>query len=173
MTARKRATHYALMDAAFAADRKFVRLARKASIPIEYAAAVGVFWLILADCRRSKSPEVDWSEYEEYEPQIELLREVGLLDENGFPPDPFDKWAPAYKSPWDANRGTKGNTGVRNGTRSDATSVQFSSVQFSEGGPGETAPIQGSFGGHGTHDGRHGPTCSVCAPLLPVKLRSA
>jgi hypothetical protein len=163
MAERRRATHYALMDSAFAADRKFVRLARKASIPIEFAAAVGVYWIILADCRRSKSPEVDWDDYEEYGPQVELLRSVGLLDEVGFPPDAFTKWAPAYKSPFDAARGTKGNAQVRNGTHGNATSVQFSSVR-GDGGAGE-----GEFGllnGTGLHDGRHGKSCAVCAPLV-------
>jgi hypothetical protein len=163
---RKRATHYALMDSAFAADRKFVRLARKATIPIEYAAAVGVFWLLLADCRRAKSPDIDWDEYAEYEPQIELLREVGLLSESGFPTGPFEKWAPAYKSPFDATRGTKRDTGVRNGTRSDATSVQFSSIQG--GGAGEGPAVQGVWNGGSTHDGRHGPACLACHPKAGV-----
>jgi hypothetical protein len=132
VTERKRASHFALMDTAFAADRKFIRLARKASIPIEYAAAVGVFWLLLADARRSKSPDVDWSEYDEYVPQIQLLRQVGLLDDNGFPPGPFNKWAPVYKSPSDAARGgTQGNEEVRNGTQGSAASVQFASPQVS------------------------------------------
>jgi hypothetical protein len=159
MSERKRATHFALMDTAFAADRKFVRLARKATIPIEYAAAVGVFWMILADCRRSKSPLVDWRDYEEYQPQIDLLKEVGLLTDSGFPPEPFDKWAPAYKSPWDGQRGTQQNGGIRNGTQGNATSVQFNSSQFSEGGVGETpTPIRKG------HWGQH-PNCRVCAPL--------
>lgn len=164
MTQRKKATHFALMDSAFTADRKFIRLARRASIPIEYAAAVGVYWLLLADCRRSKSPEIDWEDYAEYQPQIDLLLEVGLLTDDGFPPDPFEKWAPKYKSPADARRtGTQGDAGVRNGTRGYPTSNQFSSNQFpSEGGPGETE--QGIWGGKGTHDGKHGPNCGVCFP---------
>jgi len=165
MTERKRATHYALMDSAFSADRKFVRLARKASIPIEFAAAVGVYWILLADCRRSKSPDVDWDDYEEYQPQVELLRSVGLLTPTGFPADAFSKWAPAYKSPWD----TKRNTGVRNGTHGDATSVQFSSVH-GVGGPGggESKPFMRSPRGPkaGSHEGQHGKGCAVCAPLL-------
>ena len=164
MSERKRATHYALMDSAFAADRKFVRLARKATIPIEYAAAVGVFWLLLADCRRSKSPDVDWDEYAEYQPQIDLLQEVGLLGDNGFPPGPFEKWAPAYKSPFDTARGTQGNTGVRKGTRSDATSVQFSSIPGGGAGEGPPPPLQGVWGGAGSHDGRHGHKCAACYP---------
>lgn len=161
MTERKRATHYALMDSAFAADRKFVRLARKATIPIEYAAAVGVYWLLLADARRSKSPEIDWSEYDEYGPQIDLLREVGLLNDDGFPPGPFEKYAPAYRSPFDGTRGTKGDTSVRKGTQSNATSIQFGSPQFSEGGAGgdRPTPIDRS------HRGQH-PDCFVCHPEL-------
>jgi hypothetical protein len=156
---RKRASHFALMDTAFTSDRKFIRLARKASIPIEYAAAVGVYWLLLADARRSKCPDVDWSDWEEYGPQIELLREVGLLTETGFPPDPFEAWAPAYRSPSDANRGTQGNGQVRNGTHRNDVSIQFNSVR-GVGGPGEA----GLWNGHGAHDGRHGETCGVCFP---------
>ena len=155
MTQRKRATHFALMDTAFAADRKFVRLARKATIPIEYAAAVGVFWMLLADARRSKSPTIDWSDYEEYEPQIRLLQEVGLLSDNGFPPGPFDKWAPAYKSPADTQRYAE----VRKGTHRNDVSVQFSSIP--EGGVGGE---QGLWNGAGSHDGRHGTDCGVCFP---------
>ena len=147
MTARKRATHYALMDSAFAADRKFVRLARKASIPIEFAAAVGVYWIILADARRSKSPVVDWEDYEEYAPQVELLQSVGLLTEDGFPPDPFEKWAPAYKSPWDYTRGRNGTQG----THRDDASVQFSSIRG--GGVGEGSGLW--------HRGQH-PNCGSC-----------
>jgi hypothetical protein len=147
MTERKRATHFALMDTAFAADRKFIRLAAKATIPVEYAAAVGVYWMILADCRRSKDSTIDWQEYQEYEPQIALLQSVGLLNVNGFPQTSFDRWAPAYKSPWDTQR----NATKRNGTQGDATSIQFNSVP--EGGVGGTG-----------HMGQH-PNCIVCAPL--------
>ena len=162
MSQRKRAAHFALMDTAFAADRKFVRLARKATIPIEYAAAVGVFWLLLADARRSKCADVDWSEYEEYEPQLQLLREVGLLTDTGFPAGPFDAWAPAYRSPSDAARGTQRDAGVRRSTHRDDVSIQFSSIR-GEGGAGEA----GLFNGVGTHDGRHGPGCAVCFPATP------
>lgn len=148
MTERKRATHFALMDTAFPADRKFVRLAARATIPVEYAAAVGVYWLLLADCRRSKSGTVDWQEYGEYEPQIALLQSVGLLDINGFPIDAFDRWAPAYQSPYDARvrKGTQGTNG-------NATSIQFSSGQG-----------DGGVGVGGTHMGQH-PNCAVCGPL--------
>lgn len=160
MTQRKRATHYALMDAAFAADRKFIRLARNSPKPTDYAAAVGVFWLLLADCRRAKSPDIDWSEYEEYTVQVQLLKDVGLLCDTGFPPGPFEKWAPVYKSPWDAGR--KGTQ--RYAKERDISSVQFSST---EGGPGETE--QGVWNGAGSHNGQHGPDCAVCAPLIPSK----
>jgi hypothetical protein len=151
VTERKRATHFALMDTAFPADRKFVRLAARATIPVEYAAAVGVYWLILADCRRSKSGIVDWTEYAEYEPQIALLQSVGLLNENGFPQTSFDRWAPAYQSPWDATR--------RKGTQGNATSIQVNSVQGVEG-MGE--------GGPKGHLGQH-PNCLVCRPLQESK----
>jgi hypothetical protein len=160
MSERKRATHFALMDTAFPADRKFVRLAAKATIPIEYAAAVGVYWLILADCRRSKSGVVDWTEYAEYEPQIALLQSVGLLNANGFPQTSFDRWAPAYQSPWDATR-RKGTQG----THRDDASIQFSSTQFPEGGAGGT--VKGHMGQH--------PNCAVCKPLQaePIERKSA
>jgi hypothetical protein len=165
MSARKRASGFALMDAAWPADRKFVRLAARASIPIEFAAAVGVYWLVLADARRSKSPDVDWSDYEEYGPQIQLLQSVGLLTDTGFAPDVFEKWAPAYRSPYDATRGTQGNGRVHNGTQRNATSVQFNSVQ-GDGGPGEGGAPQNfmGWGGKHTHDGRHGRSCMVCYP---------
>lgn len=164
MTQRKKATHFALMDSAFTADRKFIRLARRASIPIEYAAAVGVYWILLADCRRSRSAVIDWEDYVEYRPQIDLLQEVGLLGDDGFPPDPFEKWAPRYKSPADARRtGTQGNDGVRNGTQGNPTSIQFSSNQFpSEGGAGGSD--QGLWNGRGSHEGQH-PDCLVCASM--------
>jgi hypothetical protein len=153
MTERKRATHFALMDTAFPADRKFVRLAAKATIPMEYAAAVGVYWLILADCRRSKSGVVDWTEYAEYEPQIALLQSVGLLNANGFPQTGFDRWAPAYKSPWDAR--------VRKGTQSthgNDTSIQFNS----------STGVEGVGEGGKAHMGQH-PNCLVCRPLQESK----
>lgn len=162
MTERKRASHFALMDTAFAADRKFVRLARKATIPVEYAAAVGVFWLLLADARRSKSPEIDWADYEEYQPQIQLLQEVGLLGVDGFPPGPFEKWAPVYRSPADTRRyaevrkGTQGNASQR-----DISSIQFTSVP-SEGGAGGNE--QGLWAGKGSHTGQHS-DCLPCAPM--------
>lgn len=159
MSERRRATHFALMDTAFAADRKFVRLAARAVAPVEYAAAVGVYWLLLADARRSRSSEVDWSEYEEYQPQIDLLRSVGLLDDHGFPPPSFDRWAPAYKSPWDTQR----NATLRKSTQSNATSIQFNSDR-GEGGVGEA----GVWDNRNTHDGRHGTRCAVCAPLLVI-----
>lgn len=156
MTTRRRASHFALMDTAFPADRKFVKLARKATIPIEYAAAIGVFWLLLADARRSKAPDIDWADYEEYGPQIELLKEVGLLVDTGFPPEPFDKWAPVYKSPWDGRR-AKGDASVRNGTHRNDASVQLDSIPGG-GGPGaEPTPLKAHLGQH--------PNCTVCAPL--------
>jgi hypothetical protein len=162
---RKRATHYALMDSAFAADRKFVRLAARAGIPIEFAAAVGVYWIILADARRSKSPDVDWADYEEYAPQVQLLQSVGLLTETGFPPDAFDKWAPAYQSPFDRQRSTHRNTEVHNGTQRNDVSVQFSSVR-EVGGPGEGESPSGFMGfpKRAAHNGQHA-DCLVCAPL--------
>jgi hypothetical protein len=142
MSERKRAHGFALMDTAFAADPKFVRLQRKAKSPSDYAAAVGVFWMVLADCRRAKSPEVVWADYEEYATELDLLKEARLLLPNGFAQPAFDRWAPAYKSPWDVRRGTQGNAEVHKDTQQDATSALLASTHISstneEGGVGET-----------------------------------
>ncbi len=108
MTERKRASGFVLMDAAFTADAKFVRLARKADDPVDFAASVGVWWMLLADCRRAKEPEVDWDDYTEYSEQIDKLRAAGLLDDDGFDPESFSRWAPAYRSVSERTRGTEG-----------------------------------------------------------------
>jgi hypothetical protein len=166
MAERKRATGFVLMDAAFTSDAKFVRLARIVPDPIEYAACVGVFWMLLADCRRAKAPEVDWDDYPDYGDQIDSLRASKLLTADGFDPEPFQRWAPAYRSPRERT-GTEGNGEVRKGTEGTNTSGQFRSSQVrssTEGGLGETVP--GTFGGNGTHDGRHGKDCAVCAPIV-------
>jgi len=155
---RKRATGFVLMDAAFTSDAKFVRLARMIPDPIEYAACVGVFWMLLADCRRAKSPEVDWDDYTDYGEQVDALRAAKLLNESGFDPEPFGRWAPAYRSPRERT-GTQGYAEVRNGTEGTNTSGQVSSGQVTSG----------LLNGTGTHDGRHGADCLVCYPLRAVK----
>lgn len=155
MTERKRATGFVLMDAAFTSDAKFVRLARMVPDPHEYAACVGVFWMLLADCRRAKSPEVDWDDYPDYSEQIDLLRAARLLTADGFDPEPFQRWAPAYRSPKERT-GTEGYAGVRQGTEGTNTSGQVSS--------GQVGSEQGLWGGSSTHDGRH-PDCLVCHPM--------
>jgi hypothetical protein len=131
VTERKRAQGFALMDTAFAADPKFIRLQRKAKSPSDYAAAVGVFWMVLADCRRAKSPEVVWADYEEYATELDLLKESRLLLPNGFAQPAFDRWAPAYKSPWDSRRGTQGNAEVPKDTQQYATSSHVMSTHIS------------------------------------------
>jgi hypothetical protein len=131
MSERKRARGFALMDASFAADAKFLRLSRRASSPSEFAAAVGVFWLILADCRRAASAEVAWDDYDEYSAEIALLKDAKLLLPNGFAQPAFDRWAPAYKSPWDVRRGTQGNEEVPKDTQQDATSSHVMSIPIS------------------------------------------
>lgn len=153
MSERKRATGFVLMDAAFTADAKFVRLARLVPDPVDYAACVGVFWMLLADCRRAKSPEVDWDDYPEFTEQIGRLRQARLLDDTGFEPEPFQRWAPAYRTPRERT-GTNGYATVREGTEGTNTSGQFSSGQV----------VSGLFNGTATHDGRH-ENCAVCAPL--------
>ena len=161
MSERKRATGFVLMDAAFTSDAKFVRLARMVPDPHEYAACVGVFWMLLADCRRAKAPEVDWDDYPDYVEQIDLLRAARLLTVEGFDPEPFQRWAPAYRSPKERT-GTEGNAEVRKGTEGTNTSGQFRSGQFTE--QGGVGGEQGIWGGKSTHDGRH-PDCIPCAPL--------
>lgn len=147
MTERKRATGFVLMDAAFTADAKFVRLARMVPDPIEYAACVGVFWMLLADCRRAKSPIVDWDDYPDYTPQVDLLRAAKLLTVDGFDPEPFNRWAPAYKAPKERT-GTPGYAGERDGTPGTNPSGQVVSGLFSSQ----------------AHNGQH-ENCLVCAPL--------
>jgi hypothetical protein len=203
VTQRKRATGFALMDTAFAADAKFVRLARKAETPVEFAAAVGVFWLILADARRARSAIVHWEDYTEYADQLAALKDAGLLNTNGFNDETFDNWAPAYKAPPERTRSypnvpdgtqpyssvpTNGQSlstertqsyptvsPVRSGTESTVTSPHINSTQDqkvssekAENFMGFRPKEPGVWGGTGTHDGRHGPSCQVCAPLLAV-----
>lgn len=143
MTERKRANGFCLMDAAFAADAKFVRLARRAADPPSFAAAVGVFWLILADCRRAKSPEVEWEDYSEYASQITALKDARLLTPSGFDPDTFERWAPAYRAPKERT-GTDGYEEVRKVPSSTIPSGQVSSGHISsqntEGGAGGGLP---------------------------------
>lgn len=132
MTQRKRATGFALMDTAFAADAKFVRLARKASNEVAFATAVGVYWLILADARRARSAAVNWDDYTEYADQITLLKDAKLLSATGFDPTTFDRWAPAYKSPWDKERtGTQGDAEVQETTQATPTSTLLASTLLS------------------------------------------
>lgn len=181
MTQRKRATGFALMDTAFAADAKFVRLARKASNEVAFAAAVGVFWLILADCRRARSAIVHWDDYTEYTDQISALKDAGLMTTNGFIPGSFDNWAPAYKSvpertrPYPTVPERTGSNGVSEhgayptvpdgsgSTESTVTSPHISSSQE----PIERAREDNFMGwrSKGLHDGRHGKDCSVCFPV--------
>jgi hypothetical protein len=162
MAERKRATGFVLMDAAFTADAKFVRLARMVPDPHEYAACIGVFWLLLADCRRAKDPAVDWDDYPDYQPQVDLLRAARLLNDTGFEPEPFKRWAPAYKAPGE-RLGTGGYGGLRKGTEGTNTSGQVKSVQVDS--------EQGLWGGSALHDGHHGETCVVCYPPSEQKVR--
>lgn len=146
MTQRKRATGFVLMDAAFTADAKFVRLARQIPDPVEYAACVGVFWMLLADCRRAKSPEVDWDDYTDYSEQIDRLRAALLLTDTGFDPEPFERWAPAYRAPGE-RKGTGGYATVREGTEGTNTSGQFSSSQVNDVADTSRAREPGTFMG--------------------------
>lgn len=129
MSQRKRATGFALMDTAFAADSKFLRLARNAKTPTDFAAAVGVFWLLLAESRRARTREVDWDDFSEYADQIAALQDAKLLVNDGFESVAFDRWAPAYRSPADAARGTQDDAEVRKGTPGYGISALLSSDQ--------------------------------------------
>jgi hypothetical protein len=113
---RKRSAQFILVDSAFSADPKFLKLLRRAKDPVVYAECIGVWLLALATARRAKSPRVDWSDFREEgcERAVQLLIEVGLVTDEGFDPDAFDDWGPAYRSPHDARRGGDGgNGGVR------------------------------------------------------------
>lgn len=136
MAQRKRASGFALMDAAFAADAKFVRLARHAKTPMQFAAAVGVFWLILADARRAKSCEVNWDDYSEYATQVKALQAAQLLTSEGFDGTTFDRWAPAYKAPSEVREGTNGYEEVQKVRAATDTSGRLSSIPVSEGEDG-------------------------------------
>lgn len=193
MTQRKRATGFALMDTAFAADAKFVRLARKAASPVEFAAAVGVFWLILADARRARSAIINWEDYTEYEEQIAALKDAKLLTVNGFEGATFDNWAPAYKAPTERTRPSStvpdrtppngdsehgaypsvpdGNAGTESTVTSphiysDQEPKERASARDADTFMGYRPKEPGIWAGAGTHDGSHGKKCAVCAPLV-------
>jgi hypothetical protein len=167
MTERKRASGFVLMDAAFTADAKFVRLARLTT-PVEFAACVGVWWMLLADCRRGKSPDVDWDDYTEYAEQIDRLRTAKLLNEGGFDPESFSRWAPAYRSVSERTRGTEGNGEVRSGTESTESTLTSGQVISGQVLPTDGTRAREAFMGFkpkpGLHDGSH-PDCRVCEPL--------
>jgi hypothetical protein len=174
VTERKRATGFVLMDAAFLSDAKFRRLERTAESPHDFAAAVGVFWMLLGDARRGKSPEVDWDDYEEYAAEIAQLRSAHLLQEGGFDPEVFERWAPAYRSKWDeqwVRSGTERNGEVRTSTEITDTSGQVSSslVTSNERNGNARASFMG-WKPKQTHDGHHGASCLVCFPVpVPSK----
>lgn len=186
MTQRKRATGFALMDTAFAADAKFVRLARKAPNEVAFAASVGVYWLMLADARRARSAIVHWEDYTEYEEQIAALKDANLLNVNGFPDGSFDNWAPAYKAPTERTRPSSDvpNVPDRTGGKGDSEHGAYPTVPDGHGGTqstvasphinsdhlptkkvtNENSDTFMSWRGKGLHDGRH-PDCAVCAPI--------
>jgi len=193
MSERKRAVGFALMDTAFTADAKFVRLARKAATPTAFLAAVGAFWLILADARRAKDATVNWDDYEEYAEQIVALKEVKLLNVNGFDGPTFDRWAPAYRVP----ARTQAYPNVPNrppdkggsehgaypsvpdgtaGTQSTLTSTHINSTQTNDKDARARTDNPPAFMGYrpkpGSHEGQHSAECMVCHPDS-VKQRGA
>jgi hypothetical protein len=175
MTERKRANGFALMDSAFAADPKFLKLYRLAPTPTDYAAAVGVFWLILADCRRAKEAAVNWEDYPEYQEQVALLKESRLFTDSGFSDRSFTKYAPAYRSRSERTVSYPSVPDGSEGTESTDTSVQFSSVLPTHlPTNGSTTPSSQSFirmpsQEDKSHHGQHGQTCGVCFPPVQVK----
>lgn len=135
---RKRTGNFALLDTAFLADPKFMRLHRCTPDPASFAAALGVFLMLLTDARRRKSPEVKWEDWTEYADQIVPLRDAGVLTADGFDPVSFEKWAPAYQSPSDRRRSSheeddddQDDAQVRKGTQGYDASIHISSSPIS------------------------------------------
>lgn len=124
---RKRTTHFALVDSAFVSDPKFMRLARNTDAA-GFASSVGVWLILLTVARRDRSPDIAWSDWEEYADQIAELKRVNLLTDNGFNAASFDSWAPVYRGPNErVPKGTQGYAKERDDT--DA-STQLISTQL-------------------------------------------
>jgi hypothetical protein len=90
---RRQAVAFFLGDAAFMADSKFLRLARRLPDDDDFNSAVGAFFRALAAARRNGKPELD-AFAETGSRFISDLMAVGLLCETGFNGGPFKDWAP-------------------------------------------------------------------------------
>lgn len=145
---RKRTGNFALLDTAFLADPKFMRLSRRTADPVAFAGCLGVFLMLLTHCRRQKSPVIRWDDWEEYAAQVALLQATGVLTDTGFDPASFEKWAPVYQSPSDRRRAEQSEAQededddnneslheqehqVRKGTQGNTTSIHISSIPLS------------------------------------------
>ena len=90
---RRQAVAFFLGDAAFMADSKFLRLARRLPDDDDFNSAVGAFFRALAAARRNGKPNLD-AQAETGSRFIPDLVAVGLLCETGFNGGPFKEWAP-------------------------------------------------------------------------------
>ena len=88
---RYQAVAFFLGDPAFLSDPKFRALARRLPEPDDFNAAVGAYWIALSASRRKGSPVVD-AEAETASRFLVDLRAVGLLRDDGFPPESWAKW---------------------------------------------------------------------------------
>jgi hypothetical protein len=116
MAERPRDARFALINVAFLADPKFVKLARSTSRE-RFNAAVGLWLQLLCAARAGRSPRIQWDDWPDDGEVIADLRGARLLTEEGFDPESFDTWAPKKTYPSDALRKpTQGYTGLRNAT---------------------------------------------------------
>lgn len=90
---RRASVAFFLGDPAFLSDSKFRALARRLPDPDDFNSAVGAYWILVATCRRNGSPVVD-AEAETGSRHLGVLREVGLLTDEGLPRAAFEAWAP-------------------------------------------------------------------------------
>jgi hypothetical protein len=80
-----------LGDAAFLADPKFRALSRRLPDADDFNSAVGAYFIALAQSRRNGSPRIDVAE-ETQSRFVDDLRAVRLIDDEGFPTDPWRAW---------------------------------------------------------------------------------
>jgi hypothetical protein len=90
---RRASIAFFLGDPAFLSDAKFRALARRLPNPDTFNSAVGAYWIVVAACRRNGSPVLD-AETETASRHVAVLREVGLLTDQGLPRAAFEAWAP-------------------------------------------------------------------------------
>ena len=176
MAERPRDARFALINVAFLADPKFVRLARSTTRE-RFNAAIGVWLQLLCAARSSRSAAVDWDDWTDDAEAIEDLRTARLLTSEGFDAESFDTWAPKKTYPSDTLRGTTQRyTGLRNATTPSLShslsngkeverdAAEGSVVMRSDGLP--SGNVMGWRPKSGLHDGHHGPECLVCHPRV-------